>query len=60
MSKESTSRVSSIGVYAVMPKIAIAPRKPLRRRLDERAKEKPAPEQAPPPPGMGALIDKSA
>lgn len=60
MRKESTSRVSGNGVYAVMPKSAIAPRKPLRRRLDERAEEEPAPEQTAPPPGMGALIDKSA
>ncbi|HZL39308.1 MAG TPA: hypothetical protein VFC45_03410 [Pseudolabrys sp.] len=60
MRKESTSRVSSTGVFAVMPKSAIAPRKPLRRRLDERAEEKPAPEQAAPPPGMGIVVDKSA
>jgi hypothetical protein len=60
MRKESTSRVSGIGVYAVMPKIAIAPRKPLRRRLDERADEEPAPKQAPPPPGMGIVVDRSA
>jgi len=49
-----------IGVYAVMPKIAIAPRQRLQRRLDERADEEPATEQNPPPPGMGIVVDKSA
>jgi hypothetical protein len=60
MRKESTSRVSSIGVYAVMPKIAIAPRQRLQRRLDERADEDPTPERTPKPPGMGIVVDKSA
>jgi hypothetical protein len=60
MEKKSTSRISGIGVYAVMPKIAIAPRQRLQRRVDERAEDEPAPERAPPPPGMGIVVDKSA
>ncbi|HEY1311499.1 MAG TPA: hypothetical protein VGF02_11165 [Pseudolabrys sp.] len=60
MERKSTSRVLGIGVYAVMPKIAIAPRQRLQRRLDERADEEPATEQNPPPPGMGIVVDKSA
>lgn len=60
MEKKSTSCISGIGVYAVTPKRAIAPRRRVQRRVDERADEEPALEQAPPPPGMGALVDKSA
>ncbi len=61
MKKEPTSRVASIGVYAVMPKVAIQPRQALQRRVDERDDDKShKPEQAPPPPGMGKLVDQSA
>ena len=60
MEKKSTSRISGIGVFAVMPKIAIAPRQRLQRRVDERADETPPDSQAPPPPGMGIVVDRSA
>jgi hypothetical protein len=59
MRKQTTTRVSGIGVHAVMPTNAIAPRRQVQRRLDEREDDKPR-EQTPPPPGMGMVVDKSA
>jgi hypothetical protein len=60
MKKEPTTRSPGFSVHALMPKIAISPRRPLSRRKDERKDDESADERAPPPPGMGALVDKSA
>jgi hypothetical protein len=57
MRKEISTRITGGGVHSVMPRIAIAPRKRMQRRVDER--EDDADEQAPPPPGMGKFVDKS-
>jgi hypothetical protein len=60
MKKESATRSPGLSVHAMMPKIAISPQRALSRRKDERKDDEPADERAPPPPGMGTLVDKSA
>jgi hypothetical protein len=60
MRKDFTTRIGGFGVHTVMPKIAIAPRRALQRRLDERENDTSPDDQARPPPGMGAMVDKSA
>jgi hypothetical protein len=57
MRKEISTRITGGGVHTVMPRTAIAPRQQAQRREDDRENE--ADEQAPPPPGMGQLVDKS-
>ena len=59
MRKEISTRITGGGILSVMPKIAIAPRQRMQRRMDERADEEPADEKVPPPPGMGKFVDKS-
>jgi hypothetical protein len=57
MRKEIGTRVAGGGVHTVRPKTAIAPRQRVQRREDDREDE--TDERAPPPPGMGQLVDKS-
>jgi len=56
MRKEISTRISGGGVQSLIPGISIAPRQRVQRRDDEREDE--ADEPAPPPPGMGRLVDK--
>lgn len=60
MRKDFITRIGGFGVHAVMPKIAIAPRRALQRRLDEHENDTSPNDHAAPPPGMGAMVDKSA
>jgi hypothetical protein len=57
MQKASTTGAVGVGIHAVRPKSATASRRsPVRRANDV---DEDAPEQAPPPPGMGKLVDKT-
>jgi hypothetical protein len=58
MRKEISTRISGGGVQSMVPTFAVARRPRVQRREDDR--EDKADEQAPPPPGMGKLVDKSA
>jgi hypothetical protein len=51
---------SSIGIQAIMPKTGTAKQLPPQQPAEARANDKTPPRQAPPPPGMGKLIDKLA
>jgi hypothetical protein len=61
MRKTSTIGAAAVGIHAVMPKAATAPRRSRVQRPDERDDDPPdESERAPPPPGMGKLIDRTA
>ena len=61
MRKTSTIGAAAVGIHAVMPKAATAPRRSRVQRADERDDNPPdESEQAPPPPGMGKLVDRTA
>jgi hypothetical protein len=53
--------VSSIGIQVIMPKTGTSPQSaPQQQSNDRDANNAPSPKQAPPPPGMGKLVDKTA
>ena len=54
--------VSSIGIQVIMPKTGTSPQSaPQQQSNDRDADNAPAAaKQAPPPPGMGKLVDKTA
>jgi len=61
MRKTSSIGSAAVGIHAVMPKAATAPRRSRVQRADERDDNPPdESEQAPPPPGMGKLVDRTA
>jgi hypothetical protein len=61
MRKTSSIGAAAVGIHAVMPKAATAPRRSRVQRADERDDNPPdESEQAPPPPGMGKLVDRTA
>ncbi len=52
--------VSSIGVQIITPKTGTSPQQRPQQQANEReASNAPAPQQAPPPPGMGKFVDKT-
>jgi len=57
MRKTSISNAGSLGVRIVTPKIALSPKRQPPRPTKERDGD--LAEQAPPPPGMGKLLDKT-
>jgi hypothetical protein len=61
MRKTSSIGAAPVVIHAVMPKAATAPRRSRVQRADERGDDPPdESEQAPPPPGMGKLVDRTA
>ena len=51
---------SSIGIQVIMPKTGTSPQSAPQQQANERdADDAPAAKQAPPPPGMGKLVDKT-
>jgi hypothetical protein len=61
MRKTSTIGAAAVGIHAVTPKAASAPRRSRVQRADERDDNPPdESEQAPPPPGTGKLVDRTA
>jgi hypothetical protein len=53
--------VSSIGIQIIMPKTGTSPKEMPPQPTNERgAATPPVVRQAPPPPGMGKLVDKTA
>jgi hypothetical protein len=59
MRKTSSIRGSATGIYGVRPKAAILPRRSKVQRINDEDDDEDAPERAPPPPGMGKLVDKT-
>ena len=59
MRKTSSTSVNGVGIKIVMPKTGASPDFDLPRRADERANDDEPRRQAPPPPGMGKLLDKT-
>jgi hypothetical protein len=52
---------SSIGIQVIMPKTGTSPKASPQQQANEReAANQPAARQAPPPPGMGKIVDKTA
>jgi hypothetical protein len=52
---------SSIGIQVIMPKTGTSPKSTPQHQANEReAAAPPIVRQAPPPPGMGKLVDKTA
>ena len=61
MSRTSISSAGSLGVRIVTAKMAASPKRQPPRATDERDDKAPGEhEQAPPPPGMGKLVDRQA
>jgi hypothetical protein len=53
--------VSDIGIQVIMPKTGTSPKSsPQQQANDTEAASQPVVRQAPPPPGMGKLVDKTA
>lgn len=53
--------VSDIGIQVIMPKTGTSPKSsPQQQANDREAETPPVVRQAPPPPGMGKLVDKTA
>jgi hypothetical protein len=53
--------VSDIGIQVIMPQTGTSPKSTPQQQANEReAASPPAVRQAPPPPGMGKLVDKTA
>jgi hypothetical protein len=53
--------VSDIGIQVIMPKTGTSPRSTPQQQANEREDAaRPVVRQAPPPPGMGKLVDKTA
>jgi hypothetical protein len=51
----------SIGIQVIMPKTGTSPQQsPQQQANDRDAEASAAAKQAPPPPGMGKLVDKTA
>ncbi|HKS85602.1 MAG TPA: hypothetical protein VJR71_08975 [Pseudolabrys sp.] len=49
------------GIQVIMPKTATSPKSAPRQPAEEReAESRPVVRQAPPPPGMGKIVDKTA
>ena len=57
MRKTSITNAGGLGVYIVTAKIASSPKRQPPRKANERDDD--LAEQAPPPPGMGKLVDKT-
>ena len=50
----------SIGIQVIMPKTGTSPQsRPQQQANDREADNAPPAKQAPPPPGMGKLVDKT-
>jgi hypothetical protein len=61
MRKTSSIGAAAVGIHAVTPKAATAPRRSRVPRPDERDDDpEKESEQAPPPPSMGKLVDRTA
>jgi hypothetical protein len=53
--------LSDIGIQVIMPKTGTSPKSSLQQQANDReATNPPVVRQAPPPPGMGKLVDKTA
>ncbi len=52
--------VSSIGIQVIMPKTGTSPQSAPQQQANDRDDAPTAAKQAPPPPGMGKLVDKTA
>lgn len=50
---------SSIGIQLIMPKTGTAQQQQPPREAETQANDNTPPRQAPPPPGMGKLLDKT-
>jgi len=59
MRKTSITSAGGLGVQVIMTKSGPSPKRRPPQPVDERDADTPA-EQAPPPPGMGKLVDKTA
>jgi len=57
MRKSSITSAGGLGVHIVAAKIASSPKRRPLRKANERDDD--LAEQAPPPPGMGKLVDKT-
>ena len=49
----------SIGIQVIMPKTGTSPQQTPQQQANARDADGAAPKQAPPPPGMGKLVDKT-
>jgi hypothetical protein len=58
--KTKTMSVSSIGIQVIMPKTGASPQSAPQQQTNDRDADDAAAKQAPPPPGMGKLADKTA
>jgi hypothetical protein len=53
--------ISSIGVQVITPRTSTSPQTRPQQQANDRERIQPAePKQAPPPPGMGKFVDKTA
>lgn len=53
-----TMSANSIGIQVIMPKTGTSSQQQPQQQADARGDDVHAPRQAPPPPGMGKLVDK--
>jgi len=51
---------NSIGIQVIMPKTGTSPQRNPPEQANAREADSAPPKQAPPPPGMGKLVDKTA
>ena len=51
---------STIGIQLIMPKTGTSPKSTPEQQANEREAATPPVVQAPPPPGMGKIVDKTA
>jgi len=58
MRRSSAVRANSIGIQVIMPKTGTGSEQS-QRQADAREDDDAPAEQAPPPPGMGKLVDKT-
>jgi len=59
MQKASTTGAVGVGIHAIKPKVGNSSRRSPQQRANDDDKSD-TPERAPPPPGMGKLVDKTA
>ncbi|HXX06966.1 MAG TPA: hypothetical protein VEJ43_02715 [Pseudolabrys sp.] len=50
----------TIGIQTIMPKTGTSPKEPPPQPANARESDQAPANQAPPPPGMGKLVDKTA
>jgi hypothetical protein len=60
LGKQFFMSASSIGIQVIMPKTGTSPQQNPTEQANAREADSAPPKQAPPPPGMGKLVDKTA